>query len=101
MDGRKDDKGKIRMHLLPFDSLAEIAKVLTVGAEKYAPNNWKKVGDLEERYMDALLRHIGAHQTGGLLDPEDGLSHLAHAGCNLLFLIWFQIQRKPAQQKEG
>jgi hypothetical protein len=41
--GHKDDVGKSRMELLLFDALVEVAKVLTHGSKKYAPNNWRKV----------------------------------------------------------
>ena len=39
----KYDKGKVRMELLPFDCLTEMAKVLTFGAEKYRENSWQTV----------------------------------------------------------
>jgi hypothetical protein len=78
------------MDLLPFEALEEIARVLTYGAKKYAPNNWQKVPDAKERYEAALLRHFSAHKRGEKNDPESGLSHLAHVGCNALFLIWLQ-----------
>jgi hypothetical protein len=87
--GRKDDSSKIRMDLLPFDSLEEISKVLTFGAKKYAPNNWKFVENPVERYEAAMLRHISAYKQGELLDSETGLPHLAHAACCLMFLISF------------
>lgn len=85
-EGMKFDKGKPRWDLLPLDIVEEIVKVLTVGAVDYGDNNWKKVE--EERYLAALLRHITAYQKGENNDPDTGLSHLAHAGCNLIFLLW-------------
>jgi hypothetical protein len=89
--GQKFDAGKPRMELLPFDVLEEIAKVLTFGAEKYAPDNWKMVPDLQHRYTGALLRHLAAWQRGEKTDSETGLSHLAHVGCNALFLVWGEL----------
>jgi hypothetical protein len=86
-EGRKDDSDKPRMDLLPAYALGEIAKVLTFGAKKYAPNNWAK-GIAFSRLNGALLRHMGAWAAGEDKDQESGLSHLAHAGCCILFLIW-------------
>ena len=35
MEGKKDDKNKLKWDLLPIESLLEVVKVLNVGAEKY------------------------------------------------------------------
>jgi hypothetical protein len=88
-EGFKADAGKPRWTLLPWGPLEEIVKVLTAGALKYAANNWMKVPDAQERYADALLRHVTARLNGERLDPESGHPHLAHAGCCLLFWMWF------------
>jgi len=95
--GRKDDAGKPRMGLVPFDALVEVAKVLTYGTQKYAPDNWKKVPDAAGRYTDALLRHFAAWQGGEVFDPEAGdvkIRHIAQVACNALFLIWFELQKE-------
>src|SRR4051812_36769714 len=91
---RKDDQGKPRMWLLPFTSLYEIAKVLTFGAKKYAAHSWQTVPDGEERYTNALLRHLVSIQEGEVYDKESGLLHWSHVGCNALFLIWFTVQKE-------
>lgn len=88
-DGIKHDQDKIRMDLIPFGPLEDIAKVLTFGAKKYAPDNWKHVPDAVARYEAAMLRHISAYKKGEMMDPETGLPHLAHAGCCLMFLMEF------------
>lgn len=85
--GRKNDYGKLRYDLVPPVALEEITKVLTFGAEKYAPENWRRVEDWKPRYTAALMRHIEAYRKGEDLDPETGVSHLAHAGCCLMFLL--------------
>lgn len=92
--GMKYDEGKPRMWLLPFESLYEIAKVLTFGAKKYAAFSWQTVPDAEERYTNALLRHLTAIQYGETHDPESGLLHWSHVGCNALFLIWFAVRKE-------
>lgn len=86
-EGVKYDEEKPQYSLVPADALHEVAKVLTFGAKKYAPDNWKKVPDLQRRYYDALQRHLFAYQKGETLDPESGLHHLAHAGCCLFFML--------------
>ena len=88
--GLKLDNGKLRFDLLPFDSVEKIVEVLTYGANKYAPNNWRKVDNPIERYKAATFRHLSAYMQGEYLDKESGLPHLAHAGANILFLINFE-----------
>ena len=88
MSGIKYDDGKIRRSLLPWKQVEQIALVMTTGAIKYSPNNWKRVKPIKERYFDAMQRHIHAWNCGEINDPETGLHHLAHAGCCLLFLMW-------------
>lgn len=85
--GQKHDQGKARCDLLPPHAVLEVAKVLTFGAVKYAPNNWRKVPDALDRYLAAALRHQLAYMTGELNDPESGLPHLAHAACCLMFIL--------------
>ena len=86
-EGKKFDQEKPMLYLLPPKSLIEIGKVLTHGAEKYGPENWRKVDDLQNRYTSAALRHIVAHMEGEKYDDETDLSHLAHAMCCLLFKL--------------
>ena len=80
---------KTRFDLIPYGSIAEIADVLSYGAQKYSANNWAR-GTSWGRYFAAMCRHIFAWWGGENKDPETGYSHLAHAGCCLLFLMEFQ-----------
>jgi Domain of unknown function (DUF5664) len=91
--GRKDDAGKVRMDLLPPEALVQIAQVLTFGANKYAPHNWRG-GFAWSRLIGATLRHIWSWIRGEDKDPESGLSHLAHAGCCIMFLLAFEATGK-------
>lgn len=84
--GAKDDGGKVRVELLPVGPLNDIAEILTFGANKYDDHNWRK-GFKWSRLIGALLRHVFAWVGGQDKDPETGKSHLAHAGCCLLFLL--------------
>jgi len=85
--GRKFDGGKLQYGLVPPNALKETVKVLTVGAEKYDKNNWKKVPDAQARYYDAIQRHLWDWFAGEQFDPETKLNHLAHVVCNALFLL--------------
>jgi hypothetical protein len=86
----KYDAGKIGVHLLPWPALQEIAKVLDFGALKYAPNNWTK-GMSWSRLARGAENHIGEWLWREDKDPESKLSHLAHAGCCILFLLTYEL----------
>ena len=82
----KFDGDKLRPDLIPPSATRALAEVLTFGARKYKPNNWKNCKDLE-RYEAAMLRHILAYQEGESHDSESGMPHLWHAMTNIAFLI--------------
>jgi len=98
-EGRKYDGEKPRMYLLPPKATLEVAKVLTFGAEKYDPENWRKLEDLQNRYSSAALRHIFAHLDDSELDEDSGLSHLAHAICCLLFKLEIELEEKGKKER--
>lgn len=89
----KADSGKLQWSLLPFEELKDVVRVLMLGAKKYTPDNWKKCDDVT-RYKDALMRHVISYVSGDTTDNESGLSHLAHAVCNCLFLMYFDNTEK-------
>ena len=97
-EGTKYDNKKLRFELLEPWFEEAVVKVLTKGAMKYADFNWQKVDNAEERYYGALRRHISAWRGGEKNDKETGVSHLAHAACNLFFLMWFD--RKAAMEQD-
>ena len=92
--GLKFDTGKLRYSLVPPVATKALAEILTFGAEKYAPNNWQLVSNPEERYTDALLRHLEAYRAGEKIDPESGFSHLKHAITNVAFLLHFEEKKE-------
>lgn len=95
--GVKHDTGKNQLDLVPPELDEAVGKILTFGAVKYGPHNWR--GGLKySRVVAALLRHLNAYRAGKVLDPETGMSHLWHAGCNLAFLITFD--EHPEQYAE-
>jgi hypothetical protein len=87
----KHDHGKTEYHLIPPLAEEEMARVLMFGAEKYAPNNWKKTPDLK-RYYNAARRHMALWLKGEQFDSETGKHHLAHAMCCLAFVAELELE---------
>ena len=85
MQADRFNKGKPKLSLLHLDALTDTVRVLEFGAEKYSRNNWMK-GLPYSEILDSMLRHIAALQRGELIDPESGLPHHGHIGCNAMFL---------------
>lgn len=85
--GSKHDQNKPRYDLIPPHAEAEFVDVLTFGATKYEPNQWKKVPEAKDRYTAAALRHLASYRMGESHDVESGKHHLAHAMCCLSFII--------------
>ena len=86
-EGLKYDGGKLRYSLIPPIATQGLAEVLTYGADKYAPNSWQEVSNGEERYTDALMRHLEAYRGGETYDEESGIHHMAHILANASFLL--------------
>ena len=88
--GMKNDylDDKLRWDLLPIKEIEKVVEVLTSGAKKYAPNNWQYVDNGIERYYSALMRHLVAWRKGEKFDKDSQHEHLAHALCNVIFLLY-------------
>lgn len=89
----KFDGDKIRLDLIPPIAYRALGEVLTFGARKYKPNNWRNCKDLR-RYEAAMLRHILAYQEGEIHDEESHMPHLWHALTNLVFIIELDDRNK-------
>lgn len=86
MSGVKHDQDKPNMALLDGYAIEQLTRVLDFGAQKYAAHNWRN-GLQKSRLIAAALRHLFAYLRGEDLDPESGLSHVAHAMCCCMFLL--------------
>lgn len=93
-DEKKHDDGKPMWDLLPFKQVAKIVDVLTFGCRKYGARSWQDIPDGKNRYFAALMRHLTAWKEGERVDPDSGIHHLAHAGCNILFLLFLDDNEK-------
>lgn len=82
----KFDGDKLRYDLVPPSAVKALAEVLTFGARKYKPNNWKNCEN-PERYLAALYRHLELWRAGEVNDSDSGMHHLAHALTNIAFML--------------
>lgn len=79
------DKPRAWLMLQGFgNALGAVARVTTIGAEKYTPEGWRQVPNGQERYMDAFARHALAIAQGETHDHDTGCLHKAQAAWNLL-----------------
>lgn len=95
--GAKLDANKNRLGLVLFGfarALQEVGKVGTFGANKYSDNGWVEVPEGEQRYTDAMFRHLLQEVTEGQLDLETGLLHAAHAAWNALARLELMLQKQ-------
>lgn len=79
------NEGKLRYDLVHPYAHEEMVKVLTVGAEKYAPRNWE-AGMVWSKVIASAKRHLAAIERGEDYDAETGLLHASHLACNAHFL---------------
>jgi len=87
----KFDDDKIRFELLPPEWEDALARVLTYGAKKYKPDNWRK-GEIK-RYKGAVMRHWNLYRQGEDIDSETGMPHLWHMFTNVGFLITLEKEK--------
>lgn len=90
MSGRRDNEGKPRMSLLPFDALRELASLFTWGASKYGAWNWAKGLSWSET-MDSLIRHQEKWLKREELD-ESGFNHDVHILWNAIVLVAMRLR---------
>ena len=94
VEGVKYDEDKVQLQLIDPSFIEGVGLVLTYGASKYSPNNWRK-GINFTRIYGAIMRHQNAWLSGEDFDPETGLSHLYHASAGLMFIS--SLQKKPSK----
>src|SRR2546427_9822111 len=75
---------KPRFDLIPFEFLEAVATVLTSGAAKYGPYNWKR-GE-KDFFLDAW-NHAFVHLQK-FKEGDTSEDHLGHLACNVAFPIW-------------
>lgn len=85
---KRDNKGKPKLSMLPKEPLVQITRVLEFGEAKYDRNNWRK-GLPYTSVIDSALRHLHSFLEGEDTDHESGISHIAHAATNMVFLLQY------------
>lgn len=78
---------KVPLGLIPPHAMEQTAWVHKLGADKYGAWNWRETGVCASTYVNAILRHLNAWRDGEDLDPESGISHLAHVACSANILM--------------
>lgn len=85
--GAKLDAGKCRVGLVMAGfprALLAVGDVATYGAAKYTQDGWVSVPRGQERYTDAMYRHLLAEARGEAVDRDSQLLHAAHAAWGAL-----------------
>lgn len=90
--GTKNDKGKVRISLIPKEAIWGMANGLTYGANKYGDYNFMS-GIEYTRLADACMRHLTAFLDGEDIDVESGNPHLDHAMASLAMLKFMTTRR--------
>ena len=90
--GVKHDGGKpqIADMIVDYkDQLLELCKVFEHGTNTYGLGNWKSVENGEQRFTNAMIRHLLKEDE--VYDEETGLLHAAqvffNAGARLYFIL--------------
>jgi len=79
-NGGKQSKLGYSFHLLDAPAIMELAHVVSVGAEKYARDNWRLIE--AESHINHALTHLFAYQSGDTRDD-----HLEHAFCRIMMAL--------------
>lgn len=97
-EAKRFDKGKVQLELLDPEFIHDFAQVMTFGAAKYGPNNWRR-GMNWTRAIGSLKRHMNAIERGEDFDEESGLHHSAHIACNAMFLYYYEKYSKGVDDR--
>jgi hypothetical protein len=73
--------------LVPPLAILEMGRVFVLGAKKYGPYNWRGEKVSYSTYYNAAHRHLAMSLDGENLDPESGVSHLAHVMCCMAIIV--------------
>lgn len=88
--GMKCDKNKDMWELAPWESFEQIIKIMTYGAKKYEPDNWKNVEI--NRLISAFMRHLVQWIKGEIIDKESGFRHTSHMATNAVFINFIDMR---------
>lgn len=89
--GLRYDSDKLRLDLIPTEWTVELARVMTIGAYKYADRNWEK-GMSWSKCIGCLERHFARWKSGHLADRETKCHELAMVAWNALALMTYELR---------
>lgn len=93
--GASQSASPYRCDLLPPLAILKIAEVLKHGAEKYAPNQWRKISSAD--HLNHVLVHLLAHMAGDTSDD-----HTGHALCRMaMFYEAVEAEKKVQSVNKG
>jgi len=75
---------KPRFDLIPLEFLESVAELLTRGAARYGPYNWKR--GRKDFFLDAW-NHAFVHLQK-FKEGDRSEDHLGHLACNVAFMVW-------------
>lgn len=79
--------GKLPIHLWPNTATAMGCIGFLNGLLKYGRSNFRAVGIRASIYYDAAKRHLDAWFEGEIVDPDDGVPHLAAALACIAIIV--------------
>lgn len=91
-EGNRSNVGKLPWHLVPWDAVEEVVRVIDFGAKKYSPRGWEDKPLSWVETCASMTRHTVRFLMGEDRDKETGLHHMAHACCNGLFLVAYALR---------
>jgi hypothetical protein len=100
-DAENQKACKPRLDLLERAADEQIAQVMAEGARKYGLRNYTTKPMPARVIGAAIRRHTAAWLSGEDIDPDSGVSHLAHIGANVHVMLaaieagTFVDDRKP------
>lgn len=81
---------KVPLDLVPPCAIFEMARAFGYGADKYGRQNWIDERAYYSVYYAAMMRHLLTWFDSEEIDPESGVSHLAHIMANCAILIYMK-----------
>lgn len=93
---KKNGRVKTMFQLVDPYFYEGFADILTLGAQKYKPNNWMDGNHTE--YSRAVESHWNEYKKGNQTDKESGKSHLYHIACNIMFLDYFDRKEEELEE---
>jgi hypothetical protein len=94
----RDHKAK-RYDLIPHCLLRRLADRLQLGAERYGEFNWQRGLSSIDVYNHAI-EHLQLALSGRLKPALLDEDHLAAVVCNIAFLMWYEENGNPYEDRD-